>query len=127
MSPVDFDVAAAPEDLQYYRTLLKILFLAVRPHVYLPLVKSANSDGTATLNPDAAHALVNIVAKTIAPGFRALCGNLHTDMVLALPTDFALITGLLQAVLAVKGIGIVHAALAEAIANSSLLRSALSL
>ncbi|TKA73217.1 hypothetical protein B0A55_07778 [Friedmanniomyces simplex] len=128
MSPVDFDVATAREDLRYYRTLLQILFLAIRPHVYIPLTKPVKGDGKASLSAEVASVLVDIVAKTIAPGFWALCGNLHAeDMALASPADFALITALLQAVLAVQGIGIAHLPLATAIADSSLVRGALSL
>ncbi|KAK4546794.1 hypothetical protein LTR36_001526 [Oleoguttula mirabilis] len=137
-SPVDYDVATAPEDLLYYRTLLQILYLAIRPHCYMPLLASppAARDGRATeteqepkptLPVAVAGCLVEIVDKTIVPGFRALCANLHTDLQLALPSDFALINALLQAVLSVKGIHIAHIQIAEAISRSAIVRSALSL
>ena len=120
MSPVDYDVASAPEDLHYYRTLLQVLFLATRPHVYLPLTKPPRADAKPSLTVETAGVLIEIVAKTIIPGFGALCGNLHTDMALALPADFALLTALLQTVLNVKGIGIAHTAITEAVINSQL-------
>ncbi|KAK3673450.1 hypothetical protein LTR78_006684 [Recurvomyces mirabilis] len=125
-SPVDYEVATAQEDLRYYRTLLRILFLAIRPHGLLPLPK-LDGGRLVSLSAEVASVMVEIVGKTIAPGFRALCGNLHGDISMALPADFALITALLQAVLSVNGVGIAHAQLAEAVANSSLVRSALSL
>ncbi|KAK1815091.1 hypothetical protein LTR12_010515 [Friedmanniomyces endolithicus] len=135
MSPVDFDVATAREDLRYYRTLLQILFLAIRPHAYIPLTKPVKGDGKASLSAEKASlsaenasVLIDIVAKTVVQGFRALCGNLHAeDMAIASPADFSLIIALLQAVLAVQGIGIAHLPLANAIADSSLVRGALSL
>ncbi|KAK0792646.1 hypothetical protein LTR91_012671 [Friedmanniomyces endolithicus] len=128
MCPVDFDVATAREDLRYYRTLLQILFLAIRPHAYIPLTKPVKGDGKASLSAENASVLVDIVAKIVIPGFRALCGNLHAeDMAIASPADFSLIIALLQAVLAVQGIGIAHLPLATAIADSSLVRGALSL
>ncbi|KAK0900991.1 hypothetical protein LTR02_008842 [Friedmanniomyces endolithicus] len=128
MCPVDFDVTTAREDLRYYRTLLQIQFLAIRPHAYIPLTKPVKGDGKASLSAENASVLVDLVAKTVIPGFRALCGNLHAeDMAIASPADFSLIIALLQAVLAVQGIGIAHLPLATAIADSSLVRGALSL
>lgn len=142
-SPVDYDVASAPEDLLYYRTLLKILYLAIRPHCYMPLQSpsptTARQESTPATSsrtepepkpplPAAiAACLLEIVTKTITPGFRALCANLHTDLQLALPGDFALLTALLQAILSVQGISTAHAALADAITRSGVVRSALSL
>lgn len=136
-SPADYDVATAPEDLEYYRALLQILYLAVRPHCYMPLATSpANareSRPTDTTEPKpslpmaTAGCLVEIVNKTIAPGFRALCANLHTDLQLALPGDFALITALLQAVLSVQGVHIAHLQIADGVAGSNIVRGALSL
>ncbi|KAK5124795.1 hypothetical protein LTR85_001508 [Meristemomyces frigidus] len=137
-SPVDYDVATAPEDLLYYRTLLQILYLAIRPHCYMPLSASppaardgqaadGQSDAKPTLSVAVAGCLVEIVNKTIIPGFRALCANLHTDLQLALPGDFSLITALLQAVLSVQGVYIAHTQIAEVIARSGIVRSALSL
>ncbi|KAK0935700.1 hypothetical protein LTR29_012702 [Friedmanniomyces endolithicus] len=128
ISPVNFDVATVREDLRYYRTLLRILFLAIRPHAYIPLTKPVKGDGKASLSAENASVLVDIVAKTVVPGFRALCGNLHAeDMAIASPADFSLIIALLQAVLAVQGVGIAHLPLATAIADTSLVRGALSL
>ncbi|KAK4952633.1 hypothetical protein LTR10_009439 [Elasticomyces elasticus] len=128
MSPVDYQIATAPEDMRYYRTLLQVLFLAIRPHVYIPLTKPLRGDGKALLSADIASVLVDIIAKTVIPGYRALCGNLHTeDLALALPADFGIVKSLLQAVFTVQGVGIAHLHLATVIADSSLVRSILSL
>ncbi|EME87672.1 uncharacterized protein MYCFIDRAFT_28574 [Pseudocercospora fijiensis CIRAD86] len=121
-SPVDYDVASAPEDVRYYRQLLQTLYLTVQPHNY---IKSKNE--MQYLPPATASCLVSIVNKTIAPGFRALCGNLHNDITLALPADFALLTALLRAIVAVPGISSVQTMLSDIIADSSLIRGALSL
>lgn len=122
-SPVDYDVASAPEDVRYYRQLLQVLYLAVQPHSYLVKAKSEMQ----YLPPPVASSLVSIVGKIIGPGFRALCGNLHNNADLALPADFALLTALLQAILAVPGISSVQTLLADIVAGSSLVRGALSL
>lgn len=121
-SPVDYDVASAPEDVRYYRQLLQTLYLTVQPHSY---IKSPNE--MHSLAPATASCLTSIVNNTIAPGFRALCGNLHNDISLALPADFALLTALLQAIVTVPGISSVQTLLSDIIADSNLIRGALSL
>ena len=142
-SPVDYDVATAAEDLRYYRTMLQILYLAIQPYVYMKPERPGHS-GSATrpsasrasatnetiidyLDPEIAAIFVEIVAKTVAPGFRALCGNLHNSMDLATPADFALLTAVLRAILSVRGIDSVHLQIAHIIASTSLIRGALSL
>ena len=137
-SPVDFDVATAAQDLRYYRTLLQVLYLAIQPHVYM---KSESTPSTANqretratdetrihyIDSEVAACLVEVVSKVVAPGFRALCGNLHTSIDLATLADFALLTALLQALLSVRGIEAVHPQIADVVASSSLVRGALSL
>lgn len=133
-SPVNYDVATAQEDLAYYRLLLQILCLAIQPHVYMPLVPLGPQEGAVdgqepmpTLSVSTANILVEIVKDTIAPSFRALCANLHSDISLALPADFALLTGLLRSIFAVKGITLAYHSITEAAASSSVIRGALSL
>ncbi|KAF2774101.1 hypothetical protein EJ03DRAFT_322701 [Teratosphaeria nubilosa] len=147
-APVDFDVAVNQDDLGYYRLLLEVLFLALRPHVYLDLppfsqqkvqapalgqsASSAAMDPAQPpkpiLDPQIAAILVEIAQQTIASSFRALCSNLHQDLTLALPADFALITALLQTILAVKGAETAaYAQIARVVSNSNLIRHALSL
>jgi nuclear pore complex protein Nup188 len=134
-SPVDYDVATAAEDLRYYRTMLQILYLAIQPHAYMkvdrpaaPTTPRATNETTLDyLDPDVAACFVQIVAKVIAPGFRALCGNLHNSIDLATPADFALLTAILQALLSVRGIESVYPQISNIIASTSLARGALSL
>ncbi|KAK5130418.1 hypothetical protein LTR08_002116 [Meristemomyces frigidus] len=135
-SPVDYDVAAAPQDLLYYRTLLQILYLAIRPHCYTPPPPLSPATPAPAENPPPAKpalpaptaaCLLEIVRRTLTPAFRALCANLHATPHLALPADFALVTALLQAVLSVRGIHAHHAQLAQIISASRIARSALSL
>ena len=134
-SPVDYDVATAAEDLRYYRTLLQILYLVIQPHIYMSPARTedfasqreAGETNLDHLDPDVAATFVEIVAKVIAPGFRALCGNLHTSIDLATPADFALLTAILRAILSVRGVEAVHPQIANIIASTSLIRGALSL
>ncbi|KAK5170493.1 uncharacterized protein LTR77_005081 [Saxophila tyrrhenica] len=134
--PVNYDVAEKQEELVYWRTVLQVLYLAIQPHAYM---SSGSSRGTTNgasattetqivfLDPAVAGVLVQVVEKVVAPGFRALCGNLHTSIDTAQPADFALITAILRALLSVKGVEAVHTQIAEAIASTNLVRGALSL
>jgi len=134
-SPVDYDVATAAEDLQYYRTILQILYLALQPHVYLAPHESRKSRGPSAtdetqidlLDPNVAACLVQIMSQVIAPAFRALCGNLHTSIDRAQPSDFARITALLKAILSVPGVSAIFPQIAEVTASMSLIRGSLSL
>lgn len=127
-SPVDFDVANTPQDLKYYTTLLQILYLSLQPHTYLdPKPLAAGMGNIALLSPSTSAILIEMVGRTIAPGFRALCGNLHTNMELAQASDFLLLSALLRALLSVRGVHHIHAQIADMIAGSSLVRGGLSL
>lgn len=135
-SAVDYDVASAPEDLTYYRTLLQILFLSLQPHSYMesaqPAVarpRTSDSKVPVALDPSVASTLLDIISKAIAPAFRALCSNLHDSMETALPSDFALLIALMRAILSVRGAPQIHVQIADAIAASSpsVIRGALSL
>ncbi|CAK4032457.1 nucleoporin NUP188-like [Lecanosticta acicola] len=129
-APADYDVATVPEDMHYYRSVLQVLYLTVQPHSYRSHGAHSNGvNGAKSGNVSAATAsrLVEIVGRVVVPGFRALCGNLHNDMALALPADFALITALLQVILSTPGINSMYAFLTDIVAGSSIIRSALSL
>ncbi|KAI7402486.1 hypothetical protein KC336_g14417 [Hortaea werneckii] len=133
-SPVDYDVATAEDDLRYYRVLLQILFLSLKPHAYIPLsparaprATDAQEEPKSTLPVSTSNNLLEIINRTILPGFRALCGNLHTDLQTAQPADFALLTALFKSILSVQGITLTHAQIAEHVIRSGVVRGALSL
>jgi nuclear pore complex protein Nup188 len=129
-SPVDYEIATALEDVQYYRRLLQVLYLTVQPHTYMTPEKAdpaENKDSMDFLPASTSTHLVNIADKIVAPGFRALCGDLHSNVRLALPGDFALLIALLQAIVSVPGIGSIQTLLSDVVAGSSMVRGALSL
>lgn len=127
-SPVNYDVARVPEDLKYYTTLLQILYLSLQPHMYLdPKPLAAGMGNKTIMHPATGALLVEIVGQTIATGFRALCGNLHTSMELALPNDFSLLSALMRAILSVRGVRQIHAQIADMVAGSGVVRGGLSL
>ena len=127
-SPVDFNVATTPQDLKYYTTLLQILYLSLQPHTYLaPKPLAAGMGNMALISPSTGAILIEMVGRTIAPGFRALCGNLHINIELAQASDFSLLSALLRAILSVRGVSQIHAQIADMITGSSLVRGGLSL
>ncbi|OQO06628.1 hypothetical protein B0A48_08415 [Cryoendolithus antarcticus] len=124
-SPANYDVATLPEDLTYYTALLQMLYLALRPHIYIsPTTGERAPPLQATQRGSIA---LDIAVHTIAPAFRALCANLHSSTSLALPSNFALITSLLRGILAVPGAASLHAQLAQTFTSANLARGALSL
>lgn len=135
-SPVDYDIATATEDLSYYRTMLQMMYLAIQPHIYVADAVASNKSrpsASSTETPlvrvpaGTLSCLVDIVHRVVATGFRALSSNLHENIELALPGDFAILTALLQTILSVPGIYAVHFQIAEVVAASSLVRSVMSL
>lgn len=129
-SPVNYDVAQVPQDLKYYTTLLQILYLSLQPHTYLnprPVAPGMNTGTKVILQPSTGTILIEIVGQTIASGFRALCGNLHTSMELAEPSDFQLLSALLRAILSVRGVHQIHSQIADMVDSSNIIRGGLSL
>ncbi|KAK0711579.1 nucleoporin subcomplex protein binding to Pom34-domain-containing protein [Lasiosphaeris hirsuta] len=90
------------DQIDYFRTLLKILFVILRGSRH-----SANSGapGNASDSPVAVTQLVlTILERVVAQVFRTLVTLVHEPESATTPEDFALVTAVLQACLAVPGI-----------------------
>lgn len=111
----DFETASTVGGTNYYRTLLRILFLAIQPHVL-----HASNETTKT-------ALLEILERVITVNFRFLCGAVHADVSSIEPADFVLLTALLQSILRVPGMTASHASVANIFANAGTVRYATSL
>jgi nuclear pore complex protein Nup188 len=116
----DFEVASTPRDVDYYRTLLRTLFLALQPQVYNPVQKEKRS---APIVPVIPLEILTVVHKN----FRALCSNVHANPESVQPADFVLLTALLQSILRIPGIASAHSAIATGCADAGTLRYATSL
>ncbi|KAG9521151.1 hypothetical protein KCU93_g7541, partial [Aureobasidium melanogenum] len=116
----DFEVASTPRDVEYYRTLLRTLFLALQPQVYNPVQKEKRS---APVVPVIPLEILNAVHKN----FRALCSNVHANPESVQPADFVLLTALLQSILRIPGIASAHSTIATSCADAGTLRYATSL
>lgn len=131
-SGLDFETVSTARDLDYFRTLLRILFLAIQPHVYDPSHKSVPDKSTTTkgfLQPSSqvAPVLLEIVERVLTLNFRALCGAVHADASSAEPADFVLLTALLQSILRVPDMASSHASVAAIFASAGTARYATSL
>ena len=90
------------EQLQYYRALLKTLFIVLRGYngsqVPVGNVKAAN-DSIVAIN----QGILNILDRVVAQGFRTLVTLIHDPEAMVFPEDIALLTAILQACLAIPG------------------------
>lgn len=133
-----FEQAMANGDASYYRTLLKLLFLALRFHAgrkagpkvvtVAQLKDLVNSGVTAPKDRydveeedgDAANDVesvekgspnqigLQILDKVVAQGFRDLVRAIHEQPAESIPEDLALVTAILQACLLVPGVQFCH-------------------
>lgn len=90
------------EDADYYRMLLKILYLALQVHTSSsPNLGTSQND---VANPPSTFRLatgiaLEIVSVIVAQGFRSLTTILHDKSTLVRPSDFALLTAILRSAL----------------------------
>lgn len=108
-SNVTFEIVLASGDPSYYRTLLKILFLALRIHSdgnRQNQTTQANLKASTRLAHSSAiiPAVLDILDRVVAKGLRDLAAFIHEKPADASPEDLALITAVLQACLHVPGI-----------------------
>lgn len=137
-STADFDTVFSSETVYYYRSLLRTLYLALQFHL---LEKSASVEdaslrasfrgsiqtGSKALVEPISNQLLEILSDTVARGFRSLATQLHSDPDSVFPSDFALLTAILQTVLSIPEMTTWHAQAALLFSNSNTLRYATSL
>lgn len=94
------------EQVHYFRTLLKILYVVLRGSAH-----SGNSDSGVGAKPDGhdnasvavTQLVLNILDRVVAQGFRSLVTLVHESDTSTTPEDIALITAILQACLSIPG------------------------
>ncbi|KAJ2893761.1 hypothetical protein MKZ38_008282 [Zalerion maritima] len=85
-------------DPNYYRTLLKILFVTLRAYSHY------NSEETINIQAvRIEQAILNIIDKVVGQNFRTLVTLVHDPEVESDPSDIALLTAILQACLSMPG------------------------
>lgn len=108
----DFDNVFSSDSVHYYRSLLRVLYLGLHFH----LVEDDNQSEDVSFRssfrgtmPSSHHEyvepistqLLEILADIVAKGFRSLATQLHADSSSIAPSDFALLTALLQRTIAI--------------------------
>ncbi|KAJ5578289.1 uncharacterized protein N7459_007253 [Penicillium hispanicum] len=97
-----YEDALISDDIEYYRSLLNVLFLALQFH----LVESRSvpaGRSKAALSSDL-EIIVEVVKVVVAQGFKSLTTYLHEQPEKCTPKDFAIIIAILQTCLQVKDV-----------------------
>ncbi|KAK0646672.1 nucleoporin subcomplex protein binding to Pom34-domain-containing protein [Cercophora newfieldiana] len=113
------------ENISYYRTLLKILFVVLKGSRH-----SANSEAPRTPGDNSVavtQQVLTILDRVVARAFRTLVTLVHEPESATTPEDLALITAVLQACLSVPGIEQCQVQILNIMASFEVLQSATSL
>jgi nuclear pore complex protein Nup188 len=112
------------------RQLLKILFLALQPLTqWTPSSQKGERQPKHQTQPAVVYhsELLDILAEVVTKGFKALANLVHQDQAACEPSDFAIITAILQTILKIPGVGNIYQQIALNLANSEASRYAASL
>ncbi|KAF2278844.1 uncharacterized protein EI97DRAFT_413750 [Westerdykella ornata] len=134
----DFDTVFASDSVNYYRSLLRTLYLTLQFHL---MDESASDEDVFlrssfrgsvpasknTLVEPISNQLLEILADAVARGFRSLATQLHSEPGSVSPSDFALLTAILQTILSIPEMTTWHSQAALLFSNSNTLRYATSL
>ncbi|KAJ0118320.1 hypothetical protein J7T55_009103 [Diaporthe amygdali] len=112
-----------PDQIQYWRTMLRMLYVVLRGYRTSPAADGIEAEGGAQkttrsrpaqrvreINTDGdrivevLQCVLNILQRVVAQGFRSLVALIHDPVVAVLPEDLALLTAILQACLCLPGI-----------------------
>ncbi|KAI6373280.1 hypothetical protein MCOR25_003486 [Pyricularia grisea] len=104
-----------PDQIEYYRTLLKILYIVLR--------------GCRQMEPSVStvQTILNILDRIVAQGFRALVTLIHDPETKVAPADVALLTAILQACLAIPSVDECGTQILNMMASQDVLHVAMSL
>ncbi|MBE7181338.1 MAG: hypothetical protein INR71_09060, partial [Terriglobus roseus] len=116
--------SSAGEELAYYRGLLQILFLTLKPLTQASATRNLRKEGQP---PAQATELIEVLVNIVLKGFKSLTFALHEDAHAASPSDFVLLTATLQLALRIPGIDLLFSHLALHVANQRTLQHATSL
>jgi nuclear pore complex protein Nup188 len=137
-STEDFDTIFSSDKVHHYRSLLRVLYLNLQFHV----LDDTNTDASSSFRSSfrgtlpakskdlvepISSQLLEVLSDTVAKGFRSMATQLHSDPSSVLPSDFALLTAILQTTLAIPEMKVWHAQAALLFSNSNTIRYATSL
>ncbi|KAL2068957.1 hypothetical protein VTL71DRAFT_15295 [Oculimacula yallundae] len=115
-----FDRPLTGDDVLYYRSLLKLLFLAIRVHAEESSSERGNLGASTRASSSATiPTILSILEHVVAKGLRELATSIHDSPADSSPEDLALITGILQSCLRIPGIELNHGQIVTMMVNSS--------
>ena len=122
-----YEEALVNDDLEYYRSLLGVLFLALQFHVdgptrSVPETLSKKAEVSSDLS-----IVVEVVQTVVAGGFKTLTTYLHDQPEKCTTKDFAIITAILQTCLQVKNADRIYEHMVYHIQDNDTVRHATSL
>jgi nuclear pore complex protein Nup188 len=125
-----FDRELREEDTPYYRSLLRLLFIATRAHTIGPtdlqLEDADISKRIAEATP-VASIILDIIKYVVAVGLREFATRIHENASGSSPEDIALITGVLNSCLRVPGIELYHSQIVSVLIANNTARVATTL
>jgi nuclear pore complex protein Nup188 len=123
-----FERVLETADMPYYRSLLKILFLALRVHTDSNIQASNSNDATnGSLASPNIPIVLDVLKYVVANGIREVTATIHEQPAESSPGDIALITGILQACLHIPGIELCHSQIVSTMVSSDAARVATTL
>ncbi|KAF2262865.1 hypothetical protein CC78DRAFT_519532 [Lojkania enalia] len=137
-STPDFDIVFSSEQVHYYRFLLRTLYLSLQFHLLDSSATTEDNTFRSTFRASLpakstelvepiSNQLLEVLSEIVAKGFRSLANQLHTEPESVSPSDFALLTAILQTILRIPEMINWHAQAALIFANSNTVRYATSL
>lgn len=115
-SAPEFRQALATADVTYYRSLLRILYIALHSNA-----------SKAKQSTEMAYTILDILNLVVTKGFRDLATAAHSHPGTTNPEDIALVTAILQAALRLKGMEAIHGGLSSHIEDNGTIRAATTL
>ncbi|KAK3340549.1 nucleoporin subcomplex protein binding to Pom34-domain-containing protein [Neurospora tetraspora] len=105
----NIEVPFDKDQISYFRTLLKILFVALRgtrhsANAPAPGASTMSQSGGESISVAVTQLILSILDRVVAQSFRSLVALVHEPTSPTTPEDLALLTAILQACLSVPGI-----------------------
>ncbi|KAF1849381.1 uncharacterized protein K460DRAFT_415759 [Cucurbitaria berberidis CBS 394.84] len=137
-STPNFDDVFSTDAVHYHRSLLRITYLALHFHLIEDSDQSEDASfrssfrGTMPTSHNSytepiSTQLLEVLSDAVAKGFRSLATQLHAEPSSVSPSDFALLTALLQRIIAIPEMAKWQTQAALLFANSNTIRYATSL
>lgn len=125
------DIALSAGDAQYYRSLLKLLYLALQAHAPQADEDSgANAGNSNATKPSVSKEILialEVANHVVARGFRDMVIAIHDKSSEASPEDIFLLTNILAACLRIPNIGFCHDQIINHMVNNEAARVAVTL